>query len=288
MKKINKLVMILILLSACTTEQVPKPTVNPSTMATASISSTISSPPISPKETATSTPQATPSITVTPNISKEIKKVEIYDKKTGRLLTSSETPKSKDPKEIADFDLVDNYYYDLESKVTYTDNTTSSDFILKSSNEFIANVDNTGRIFTHSTPDTGLFNLIILEKNTDKEIYRVKIGAVFSESSMHIINTTGTIYDTENNILKDAKINISFLDPSLNEELKKIIIAQPILGVYKLGYIPVGNFIEIEATKEGYKSKKRTLLVSGDTATTKVINFGGSNPEDKPYALEKI
>lgn len=286
MKKTNKLVMILILLSACTTEQVPKQTVNPST--TIAISSSIASPTISPKETARSKPQATPSITVTPNISKEIKKVEIYDKKTGRLLTSSENPKSKDPKEIADFDLVDNYYYDLEAKVTYTDNTTSSDFILKSSNEFIANVDITGRIFTHSTPDTGLFNLIILEKNTDKEIYISKVGAVFSESSMHIINTTGTIYDTENNILKDAKINISFLDLSLNEELKKIIIAQPILGVYKLGYIPVGNFIEIEATKEGYKSKKRTLLVSGDPATTKVINFGGSNPEDKQYALEKI
>lgn len=302
MKKRYNLMLVILLTSACTILSQGKNTNADIKPSPSSIINSTSSPSFTPYPVITNnspipsiinTPISSPketispssiTITVSPVVEKTITKVEIYNKRNGYLFSSSDNSNYKDSKELIEFNLIDNYYYDLDVKVTYSDNSVSYDFILKSSDNSIANIDNTGRVFTHSTNQSGTFSFFILEKNTNKEICKVKSGAI-SGSQNYKIKTVGTIYDAQNNIVKGA--NISIINVDQPDESKYIFVDQPIDGTYTLRFAPVASRMEIIVSKEGYKTQKRYFIIKGDPEV-ETFNFGGSNPDDKQYALEKI
>ncbi|MFN4152140.1 MAG: hypothetical protein ACK4IX_14460 [Candidatus Sericytochromatia bacterium] len=294
MIKVKRLMILGLCLTSCSnpnnvinTNATPSPTnssntsVNPIPSISSSVTSSSPTPSSSispmPSLIPTPTPTPTPSVYENPNA---IKKVELYNK-YGKLIESEQYK----------FTLSSYGYYDIKpyAKITYNEGRSEDkEVILESSNKEIAHIES-NVLYIHSKDNKSGFNLIIRDKETTKEIASYKIelglsGAIFEKN--YPVMLSGKIYDTEGNNLKDTKISIKCLDPAVEYESKYILIEQPKYGEFKLDYILPGIRFEIEVSKEGYKTVTRKFVLKD--SLFQEMNFGGTNEEDKPYALEKL
>lgn len=291
MKKVKKLIILGMFLTSCSnnnvinTNHTPSPTTSSSTSATPNPTTSSSGTSSSPAPSSSISP--TPSIVPTPTPSESenpnaIKKVELYEGRTNYLFSLDE---SRIYKSIANYE-----YYDFKpyAKITYNNGKSEDkDIILESSNKEIANLQN-NILYLHSKDNKSGFNLIIKEKETTKEIasYKLELGISEKLTPLQLVMLIGKIYDTEGNNINDAKISIKCLDLPVESDSKYILIQQPKYGEFKLEYIRSGTRFEIEVSKEGYKNVTRKFILND--RLFQEMNFGGSNEEDKPYALEKL
>jgi hypothetical protein len=294
MIKVKRLMILGLCLTSCSnpnnvinTNNTPSPTISSSTSITPipSISSSVTSSSSTPSSSISPIPSLAPtpitSVSENPNA---IKRVELYSGINNYLFSIDESSIYKS---------VENYeYYDLKpyAKITYNDGRTEDkQIILESSDKEIAHFEN-GILYIHSKDNKSGFNLIIQDKENTKEIasYKLELGYGFSFFPKNpSIMLNGKVYDTEGNNLKDAKISIKCLDLPRDYVSKYILVEQPKYGEFKLNYIMSGVRFELSVLKEGYKTKTRIFVLKNGLLFQE-MNFGGTNEEDKPYALEKL
>lgn len=229
------------------------------------------------------TPKPTPSavlvvpiIKPTTDLSKDIKEIRFLDKNNNLIRVYKEN----DELYVNPY-----YYYDFNVEVVYNNGNIISDVILKPSDPAIIKIDENQRIYTHfNTTGATSTLLTIYDKKTSSEITKVNLSTETPTNSSYYIDISGHIYDTQGNIITDTKIELIGSYPK-DSDVTSVLISQPVSGEYILNYIRVGARLKMIVSKEGYKTQQRDIVLNFDS---KIIDFGGENVNDKPFALEKL
>jgi len=100
--------------------------------------------------------------------------------------------------------------------------------------------------------------------------------------SYEAATTNGRVYDTDKNLISGAIVTVK----DLGNYYKAM---DTINGNYVFRNIPICQHFLLTASKEGYKTKsRRVLLKSNITEDDNIYHFGGDKTADAIYALEKI
>lgn len=104
----------------------------------------------------------------------------------------------------------------------------------------------------------------------------------------------GKVYDKDKNLLDGVTVTakkVCEIEESNNENSKVYTQITTAEGIYIFRGLIVGDGILITASKEGYITKSRKGVaksnLNGDP-NANTFNFGGDNPDDSIFALEKI